>query len=55
MWSPRHSGYVRVVPYLTNPAVGYINMQPSAEDLYHYVVTNGPMPLRQAARSRERS
>lgn len=31
-----------------NPKNSYISIQPFAEDLYHYVATNGPLGLRQA-------
>lgn len=33
---------------VTNPAVSYISIQPFAEDLYRYVMDNGPMDLMQA-------
>ncbi|KAF9647568.1 hypothetical protein BDM02DRAFT_2654424 [Thelephora ganbajun] len=33
---------------VTNPTSGYISIQPFTEDLYHYVVANGAMSLRQA-------
>jgi hypothetical protein len=34
--------------WVTDPTVGYISMQPFDEDLYRYIVRNGPMGLSEA-------